>query len=232
MVKLSLGDTAIAEFTNKVSNYRDTQCSIQSVNAATCNLGQIEISSCNNLKIGCCNDANVSLLSCASSFIFSNAVASVIDVTSGSKGNENTPAMSSLRQKLANYLQSSAVSAKDYADTTSSITSQLSTYFKSTCNAQEVMEQTVAIPALKGNHCSSNVVAMFNRSDVVLRCAMGAISQLLPTDNAAQEYKVPPLPWYHLTSKTKKYLIVMSCVLGAFIVLLILASISDLDVKD
>jgi hypothetical protein len=234
MVKLSKADTAISYFTKAVARYDSTQCNMQSVNTATCNLGTVEITGCKNLKLACCNDVDVALLSCASSFLFTEAMNSVIKVTGGSSGSSKNSGLSSLRQRLANYLASSAVTPQQAADTNSSTRSMLSTYFSTVCSAQEVTEQTVAVPALKGTHCSSDVVAMFNRSDVVLRCTMGAISNLLPTDdaNANELLKVAPLPWYHITAKTKKYVLVITGVLVAFCIMLFFANISDIDRKD
>lgn len=233
MVKLSKADTAISKFTHAISQYDSTQCDIQTVNTATCNLGAIELTGCRNIKLACCNDVDVNLLSCASSFIFKEAIQSIIDVTSGSQQSGDTDAVSSLRTRLANFLQSSAVDPALYSKDLSSVRTGLSTYFQSVCSAQEVTEQTISVPALKGTTCSSNVVAMFNKSDVVLRCAMGGITNLLPTDDADVEpLKVPPLPWYHITAKTKKYVLVMVGVLVAFCIMLFFANISDIDRKD
>jgi len=219
----SRADLAVRKFTKEISKYNSTQCSIGTTQKSTCNLGNIEIEDCNNLTLACCNDANASILSCTSSYINESAVNAMVDSSSNALS-------SSTLARLDNYLLNDPEAknpfSKYFNTTTSSVKSKLSTYISTRCLAGNVVEQNVTLPSLKGKSCSSDVVSIYNRSDVQIRCAMGAISHLLPNESMAT-VEIPK--WYVLTKKTQFYLTVLGCLAGAFFVFVLLVSTSKID---
>ena len=220
-------DAAVSKFVNSVANYQEQECSIKALSRSVCDLGNLKITDCKNLTLACCNDSTITELNCTSEFLNKSATQAIVDVATSYNLSDKTS------DYLDNYLLSSAMSSKyvnNMAQNTSllSLADKTSLYVKNACDLDNIAFQTVTLSSFKGTQCSSDIVNLYNRSDVKLKCTMGAITQLLPQEYAPAK----KLAWYHITAQTKMYALVLGIIAAVFFVLALLASASQIDSKD
>ena len=207
----------VQKFMNSLVTYKDNECTISFVDKPTCTLSNLDIDGCTSTTVNCCNDTAVSVLTCTSSFINQAASSAVVSVYSSL----TSSAQAALSQRLANYLATNPdVPASDKADNTSSLSNQVAVYMKATCNAKTVVEQNASMPSLKLKGCHNDLLNVYNRSDVNIRCAAGAVSHLMPP--LAPAAVAPAVNPFLLNPRTKLYLIILVGVFFAFMILLIL----------
>jgi hypothetical protein len=207
----------VQKFMDSLTTYKDDECKITFVDKPTCTLSNLDIDGCTSTTVRCCNDSAVSVLTCTSSFINQAASSTLVSVYSSLTSSDQA----ALSQRLANYLATNPdVPPSDKAANTSSLSKQVATYMKSVCNAKSVTEQNASMPSLKLKGCHNDLLNVYNRSDVNIRCAAGALSHLLPPMAAAAP--PPAVNPFILSPRTKLYLVILVGVFFAFMILLIL----------
>ncbi len=209
-------NTAVKSFMKNMSNFNEKECSIKVVDKAVCNLSNLDISSCPNSTVSCCNDSAVSVLTCTSSFISSQASSAMTNVYE----TQNPAVKQGLFKRLGNFLVNGGTNSSQIS---SNVTKNFGQYIKNICKEDLVTEQSAAVPSLKLRGCSSDVINVYNRSDVNIRCAAGAISQFFPQLTPGP----PTVSVFQVSKQTGTYLIVLAGVFGAFMVLLILLTVGS-----
>ena len=213
-------NTAINMFMSNMTNYNAKQCSINVVDKAVCNLSNLDISSCPNTTVACCNDSAVSVLTCTSSFISTQASSAMTKVTV----TQNPATKMRLIQRLRTALVNGGTTSSQIS---SDVTKNFGTYIKNICKASTVTEQNAAMPSLRLKGCHDDVINVYNRSDVNIRCAAGAISQFFPQLTPGP----PVISVFYISPQVQTYLLVIGAVFGAFMVLLILLTVGRNDDK-
>ena len=212
--------TAVNMFMNNMTRYNDKQCSVKVVDKAVCNLSNLDISSCPNTTVACCNDSAVSVLTCTSSFIATQASSAMTSVTS----KQNPATKDTLTKRLTNALVNGGTHSSQIS---SDVTKNFGTYITQICKATTAIEQNATMPSLRLKGCHDNLINVYNRSDVNVRCAAGAISQFFPLLTPGP----PVVSIFKVSSQAQTYLLVMGAVFGAFMVLLILLTVGKTDSK-
>jgi len=207
-------NTAINMFMTNMTRYNQKQCSINVVDKAVCNLSNLEISSCPNTTVACCNDSAVSVLTCTSSFISSQASSAMTKVLI----TQNPATKERLVQRLRTALVNGGTTSSNIS---SDVTKNFGHYINNICKASTVTEQNATMPSLRLQGCHDDVINVYNRSDVNIRCAAGAISHFFPALTPGP----PSVSIFSVNSQVQTYLLVMGGVFGAFMVLLILLTV-------
>ena len=212
----------IDKFTRNLTTFKDTECAVRVVNKSVCNLNNVDISGCTSTTVNCCNDSAVSILTCTSSFIDQSASSALLSVYKTMSSSAQTSLADRLKQYLSNI---GGVTSSQQSEATSSISKAFGLYMKKSCNQLTVNEQNATMPSLRLTGCHNDVVNLYNRSDVNIRCAAGAISHLMP--QLVPGGGPATLPFYTLNPRTKLYLLILFCVFMAFTILCIMVRISD-----
>lgn len=202
-----MANAALQLFNKSLADASATECSIKLLDKSTCHVNNIDLTDCADVTIDCCNDSAASVLDCTSSFINKQAASAMATVY----GNMPAGLQSSMSNKVLSYLENTghAASSVGYADT-ASLTQALETYVATACTAQAVNDQAITVPSLKGTKCDTATILLYNRSDVNVRCAAGAITNLMPTTAITPAKR----PW--LTQATVLYLVILSVIIVFF----------------
>lgn len=222
---LSPAEVALARFYSELQVDANQQCTLTVGDQEVCNISDVNVEHCSNLELQCCNQANVAILSCTSAHVEASAVAAALgvinpttvnSVTRSSTGDVNA-VFPGLEQEIDARLKQFFINAKVDEDTEGlTMQDRMSLYLNNVCQDFTFSDQTATVPTLYAYDCSEDVVNVYNNSDIRVRCAAGALTNLFPN--------TPPAatpPWYKLSQSTSPVLIAMASLAGLLLVLVI-----------
>ncbi len=206
----TVANAGMADFMNQmIAAIRGNDCTAVVRETQTCLFNNLDVSSCVNFELGCCNDMNSNVITCKNKKTLYNIAGQVIE----NIYNQSDPA-------IIGYI-AKQVDATDTSLTT--IQQQVSNQLYQTCNDFEITQQSFDIPSITAHQCSDVFINFANNMNANVRCAMGYINKILPTTPLAPSSGPsgpnPLVNFFHLHKEGVYILIGLGIV---FVVLLVL----------
>jgi hypothetical protein len=162
----TVANVGMASFMGQmVASLVQKECSAVVRETETCLLNNLDISSCTNFELGCCNNLNSNIISCTDSKTLLDNIGRVIG------------------EIYNNYPQAVGYMAEQSGSSSTSQTSivtKMQSTVQAQCSAQAITSQTIDIPSITAHQCSDVFINLANNTSVDIRCAMGYLNSILP----------------------------------------------------
>ena len=136
----TIANVGMASFMGQMAaSLKSQQCAAVVRETETCLLNNINISSCANFELGCCNDLNSKIITCPNMTTLLNNMGAVI-----TEIHNDYPQAIGYMYEQSGSSSSSAIS----------ITNKMQSTVSAQCSAQALINQTVDIPSITAHQCS------------------------------------------------------------------------------
>ena len=162
----TVANAGMAKFMGRMIEALDkSTCSAVVRETETCFLNNLDISSCTNFQLGCCNDLNSKIITCTNTQVLIDSIGDVIGEILSS------------HPESVGYM-ATASNASSTSET--AIVSKMASTVAAQCSAQALVNQNIDIPSITAHQCSNVFLNFANNMDVDIRCAMGYLNSILP----------------------------------------------------
>jgi hypothetical protein len=207
----TVANVGMARFMGQMAADLDSQkCNAVVRETETCLLNNLDISSCTNFEIGCCNELNSKIVTCTNTEVLVNNIGNVIALI-----------LSSYPETVKYVAQQSGANSTSAVDIVNKIESTVAAQ----CSVQALTSQTIDLPSITAHQCSNVFINLANNTAVDIRCAMGFLNSYLPNTpapNTNGPAKNPIVEFFHLHWEGLYILIG----LGSLFVILLVLTIS------
>jgi hypothetical protein len=162
----TVANDGMARFMGEMASALDSKaCKVVVRETETCLLNNLDISSCTNFELGCCNELNSKILTCTNTQVLVDKIGKVIGEVY-----DNYPEAHGYMYKQSQSSSNSRVS----------IVSKMQSTVSAQCSAQALTSQTADLPSITAHQCSDVFINLANNTSVDIRCAMGFLNNILP----------------------------------------------------
>lgn len=210
MLGITPAQKAVTNFQQQLAVFKGTECDVSTTTDQLCTFNTIDVSRCKGLTLNCCNKSETDILDCTSSWIMAAAT------SASSHTAKATGTSPEIEKRLLNYIENNNLApppGSTRPGEVSNISQLTQVYLNNVCASFDAVSQTAVVPTLKAFDCQSDTVDIYNQSDVNIRCAMGALSQLFPNTSSGAP---SPSPWT-LAPSTVPYLVAIGASGAAFL---------------